>query len=142
MYKRQNTDPAETIHALTGSPFLVNNQLVRIGTFTFTCMSGCGAVVTETEDPRVVPQEFAVGSPFPNPAQDQVSIPVTPGDASTIQIEMTNALGQSISYSAPVNPGQREQIVRVPVNNLASGVWVIRVSGRDHIASSRVILAR
>ncbi len=137
-----DTNPAEPITALTGGPFLVNGQLRRIGTFTFTCQTGCGAVVTETEDPRVVPQEFAVGSPFPNPAVDQVSIPVTPGDASSITVELVNALGQKITHSAPVSPGQGEQIVRVPVTTLASGVWFIRVSGSSQTTTSRVVLAR
>lgn len=135
-----DTDPAEAIHALTGSPFLVNNQLVRIGTFTFTCQSGCGTVVTETD--QALPQEFSVGVPFPNPAQNQVNIPVTPGDATSIRIELTNPLGQSITHIAPVNPGQGEQLVQIPVTSLSAGVWFIRIFGRDQHASSRVIVTQ
>lgn len=137
-----DTNPAELISALTGDPFLVNSQLVRIGTFTFTCLTGCGAVATETEDRPTLPQTFAVGAPFPNPTSDQINIPVTPGDASAIRIDMINALGQSFTYSAPVHTGQGEQVVRIPVQSLATGVWFVRISGRDQVATSRVIVTR
>ena len=137
-----DTNPAETISAITGSPFLAGNQLIRIGTFTFTCLSGCGGVPTETEDPRVVPQSFFVGAPFPNPAVNFVTIPVTPGDVTSIRVEMTNVLGRSISFEAAVRPGRSEQLIQVPVEALASGLWFIRVSGPDQAATSSVVLAR
>lgn len=137
-----DTNPAEPIAALTDSPFVVNGQLVRIGTFTFTCISGCGAVVTETEDRHIVPQEFSIGTPFPNPARDLVSVPVTPGDVAVIRVDLTNAIGQTVTFSTPVNPGGGEQVVRLPVDSLAPGVWFIRVAGGNHSAVSRVILTR
>jgi len=137
-----DTDPAELISEITGDPFLVDGQLGRIGTFTFTCITGCGTVATESEDPPLLPQDFSIGMPFPNPAADHVHLPFTTGGAALIRIELINALGQSMTFSASLEPGRDEQTVRVPVSSLAPGVWFIRASGPHAAATSRVIVAR
>jgi len=135
-----DTDPAEPITALTESPFRVNNQVRRIGTFTFTCMTGCGVVTTETEDPAVTPSGFTVGQPYPNPSIGTSRIAVDLPKASAFQLSVVDLLGRRVwSAGEGRQPAGRHEFV-LPTSEWSSGLYMVRVQSELGNATRQVVV--
>lgn len=135
-----DTNPAQPISALVDGVFEVNSTVPRLGTFTFTCQTGCGIVSTATTDQTDIPQEFAIGIPYPNPAVDYVNVPITPSSGSPISVELVNLAGRSFLSTPESFSKAGQQMLRVALDSLPAGVWLIRVSSREMTETRRIVV--
>ena len=79
------------------------------------------------------------GVVYPNPVRDIARIALTLNTASTIRIEIVNMAGQQVIYQEEnLNAGQT--IVSIPVNQLNSGVYSLRVSTHEGLLLTRKLV--
>ncbi|GAB5535361.1 MAG: hypothetical protein Rubg2KO_16100 [Rubricoccaceae bacterium] len=128
-----DTDPAEDIFRIEESPFMVNNALVQVGTFTFALQS-----VTANESS---PGVLELTTPAPNPASSYTSLTVSRPDASPMTVEVFDALGRLVGAPAvPESAGQHD--IRIATARYAPGMYHVRVTTASETATRRFVVQR
>ena len=108
-----------------------------IGAFEFE-----GAPVA-TDTPSGVEAEFGLATPAPNPARGTATVRFTVRDAEPVELALYNVLGQKVltAFDGPASPGA-EQSVDLDLGGLASGVYVLRLSGTMDTVTRQITVVR
>jgi hypothetical protein len=87
--------------------------------------------------------EVTAAYPNPLPAGQAARLTLTVADAQPVTVALYDATGRRVArvHEAPAAPGQ-PVTVRVPSQGLASGVYVVRVTGARFQASRRLVVVR
>ena len=137
-----NTDPADPITALVEGVFLVNGMVPRLGTFTFECQSGCRSTSVSTDVSAEMPSSVTLGQPWPNPASEQIVVPVEVPAATNLRIEIVDVLGRSALVPTFSMYGAGHHEIRISTGELASGLWHIRVAGHNALVTRSFLIRR
>ncbi|NUQ80461.1 MAG: starch-binding protein [Bacteroidetes bacterium] len=88
------------------------------------------------------PLSFSLGNPWPNPFNPTARIPVTLPTSQKIRLEVYDLLGkQAMVLANGVYPrGKYEFGIRA--TGLASGMYIVRLTGAEGIRTQRLVLAR
>jgi hypothetical protein len=74
---------------------------------------------------------------FPNPAKEMVSVKLPDHTKGMVTVETLNMMGQKIlegNFSLP----QEDQILKIPLNGLAKGLYLLRVSYNNKVAVCKI----
>lgn len=117
-----NTDPPQPVSNHQGIPPFSNE---KVGTLTVSLEN----VILEVENPDIT--DFRM---FPNPAQDIVTIASGIPIAS---IEIINVLGERVKF---IQIDSKESVI--DIEDLASGIYMVKVSGKEGVSSVKKLIKR
>ncbi|MBS1616667.1 MAG: T9SS type A sorting domain-containing protein [Bacteroidetes bacterium] len=90
-----------------------------------------------------ISQTANIGLPYPNPANNQVSLPVDMKEAAIVTAKLSNMMGQVL---ATQNLGklaaQQHANIRFSTENLADGIYLITVEANGNQVTKRVSVTR
>jgi hypothetical protein len=73
--------------------------------------------------------DTAIGSPYPNPNQDKIFIPVNAKKLQNLTFTVYNLLGQPVlNQTNAIDMGN--QTIQLPTENLAQGVYILQISDK------------
>ncbi len=103
------------------NPFIHDTTLVRRAYF------GAGPVVITSNEEEMFPKEFSLEQNYPNPFNPSTNIAFTIARSGLVQVNVYNALGQSVTELANkvFNAGSHE--LRFDATNLPSGLYYYRI---------------
>jgi hypothetical protein len=79
---------------------------------------------------------------YPNPASGVLNIQINGLNGSGgLTVKLSDAIGQVIIEKAMVNPSNNITI-QLPVQSLASGVYLLQVQCNEHLVTRRVVIAK
>ena len=86
---------------------------------------------------------YAVEAPYPNPATQTATLPVTVRDAQRVTVAVYDLLGRRVQVvrDRPVQ-AQRTNRISLPVRDLASGSYFVRVRGEAFSVTRRLTVVR
>lgn len=79
---------------------------------------------TDTSVSPELPERLILGTVYPNPARNQISLPVTIPGSAEVTLELTDLFGRRVSREIRRLPAG-ETTLTVPVGNLASGTYIL-----------------
>lgn len=139
-YTAQNadTDPAEAITRIEAAPFVVNDNLTSVGTFTFV---RDGA--TTVEGRGAVRGTHHLSTAYPNPFRQRATFTLAVRERQQVRIAVYNLLGQRVAtlYEGLMTAGIPHRF-SLESNDLPDGVYLYRAEGERFSESRRVILLR
>ena len=91
---------------------------------------------------QVLPQEFALLPPYPNPANASLSIPFALGASGDARLEVFNLAGQRVETLLEGTTPAGRHLLRWDSGVRASGVYVVRLSAGGRMQSRKVMLLR
>ena len=127
----------ETTEQITG--------LVLSETYTVTITDANGCEVIETFVQQVCPAVNQVAAGFemnvyPNPANHTAVLALATAQMVDLRIELVNVMGQVI-YSQEIAQNG-EMIHNLPVADFTAGVYFVKVSSKEGVATMRLIIAK
>ncbi len=140
------TDPQRYGLTLTtdaaGAPLTPGRHRVRLRQLDFDGAGETSAAVEVTLGVRGA-AEVTAAYPNPLPAGQAARLTLTVADAQPVTVALYDATGRRVArlHEAPAAAGQ-PVTVRVPSQGLASGVYVVRVTGARFQASRRLVVVR
>ncbi|MGM0706327.1 MAG: T9SS type A sorting domain-containing protein, partial [Bacteroidota bacterium] len=86
---------------------------------------------------------YAIDAPYPNPSNEQATLPVTVQETQRVQVMLYDMLGRRIAtvHDGEIR-GQDTQAIQLDTGRLASGTYFVRVRGKDFTATERVTVVR
>jgi hypothetical protein len=83
-----------------------------------------------------------IGDAFPNPANNTVSVPVSATSAATVNVTLSNMMGQVLQTQTlgNIGAGQRKTAV-FNTAGLAAGIYLYTVESNGERVSNRVVVA-
>ena len=132
----QDTNPPEPIFAITESPFRVGDEVVPVGTFTFTLLSATSGEATPDD------AVFALDAPAPNPATDRTAFTLRLDRAQTVRVDVFDLLGRRIQtlHSGGLAAGAHS--LTLDTSRLQGGLYVVRARGASAQATRRLTVLR
>ena len=114
-------------------------------TYSVTITDANGCSVSETFEQTTCPAVNQVAAGFnmnvyPNPAQTIATLAVETMQTIDLRIELVNVMGQ-VMYSQEVTQTAAMQY-ELPIANFTSGVYFIKVSSKEGVATMRLIIAK
>ena len=102
-----------------------------------------GGAPVATDTPGGVEAQFGLEAPAPNPARGAATVRFTVQDAEPVELAVYNVLGQKVltAFDGPATPGT-EQVMDLDLGGLASGVYVLRLTGTTDAATRRITVVR
>ncbi len=99
--------------------------------------------VTAAEAPAPGVLGLALGTPTPNPARAVARVALRTARARTVRVEVLDALGRTVrvAFDGAVAPGAEPEVF-IDVRGLPAGVYAIRASGGESVATSRLVVVR
>jgi hypothetical protein len=99
-------------------------------------------VLTGAEPPPAGPTTFVIGGPRPNPARAHVVVEATLSVAQRVRAEVLDATGRRVVvfHDGRLGPGMHR--LGFDASALATGVYVVRVSGADVHRTRRLAVYR
>ncbi|MFD1871833.1 T9SS type A sorting domain-containing protein [Hymenobacter bucti] len=83
------------------------------------------------------PDAAAIPALYPNPANDQVTLTTTVADATTVTILISDLQGNTLAtYPRKAVAGENQFVL--DTNNLASGLYILRIQGSDAATAQRL----
>ena len=84
-----------------------------------------------------------LGQPFPNPARGRITVPLTLTRDAAVTVTVVDALGRTIAtlHDGPLSAGSHTLAWDASAA-LASGVYVVRLSGDAGASARRVLIVR
>ena len=89
----------------------------------------------------ILPTSFEIDSPYPNPFNSTVTIPIHIPKAGSIQITIYNILGQRI-YSDKVQVNQPQLYKYKWSGHTSSGLYITRIQFEEKILNTKVLLIK
>ena len=89
-----------------------------------------------------LPQSFSLEQNFPNPFNPSTKIRFSLPHSANIKLEVFNILGEKISdlIDAEMDAGNHE--IEFSANNLASGLYIYRLSTKDFVDVKKMVVAK
>jgi len=81
----------------------------------------------EDETGTLLPDQFTLGQPYPNPFNPSVSVPITLPHKGRLRVEVFNVLGQAVGVLFDGKAGPGEMNVVWDATDVPSGVYFFRV---------------
>jgi beta-N-acetylhexosaminidase len=78
-------------------------------------------------DVKTIPESFSI-SVYPNPFNITTTIQIDMGKSGPVEIMIYNVLGQQVFYKQFQRIASGKHLIRFEANNLASGVYILRVN--------------
>ena len=104
------------------------------------------AIATDVEDsgngPELIPNSFSIGSPYPNPFNAELTIPVTNKPGSHLLVVVIDILGRTVDriFDGPSSQGVTEVIWQA--DSFASGIYYIRAISNGATATTSALLLK
>ena len=130
---RWRMPPLATALVDTQGARLVSRWIERLGDPT---------VVEVALGGELLPQEFALLPPYPNPANAALSIPFALGASGDARLELFNLAGQRIETLLEGTTPAGRHLLRWDSGGRASGVYVVRLTAGSRMQSRKVMLLR
>lgn len=84
---------------------------------------------------------FSVSNPYPNPAQTEINLSMNLANESVVNIELFNAIGESVYvFEEKKSAGAHE--LNLPLNKIANGSYLMKVSAGDNSKSFKINVLR
>lgn len=99
---------------------------------------------TETVDVQIrLTEAHAVETPYPNPVRQQATLPVTVRERQPVTVKLYDMLGRQVRtvHDHPL-PGQKTKHIALPVADLSSGTYFVRVRGKTFTTTRRMTVVR
>lgn len=133
-----DTQPAENIFRIESAPFLINDAVAPLATFTFSLLSS-----VNTESDGLLPNRFTAQQPYPNPFSSTTQLSVTPARTEHVQIEVFDILGRKRAqlFNGTLPAGRT---FRVPfhASALPAGQYIVRYTHGTRQTSQLITLIR
>ncbi len=94
----------------------------------------------EENQSKVLPAEFSLGQPYPNPFNAQISIPLELPEAAYARVELFNVQGQLLET---IQEGMQEagtQTIHFNAAHLASGIYLVKVQIQNNRGAERLMM--
>lgn len=120
----------------------------QVLTYSYTDNNNCSgtAVVTVNVNACVGIAEQQDGSAvkvYPNPATDFISVVIMPAENGQVQVQMFDLAGKAASEQFAFNvSGNMSNTLPVNTANVASGVYLMRVTNGTQVSVTRVVISR
>lgn len=137
----QVTDPPQPIAKIETGPFLVNDEVPPVATYTFILQSVVEPVAVE-EEPPDLPVTHVLSAAYPNPSP-QAAFTLTVRRAQHVRIDLFDLIGRRVDtlFEGFLLAGTPHRFM-MDVDGLPSGVYVYRAVGEDFADSQAVVLMR
>ncbi|MFA5184057.1 MAG: T9SS type A sorting domain-containing protein [Patescibacteria group bacterium] len=101
-----------------------------------------GSTLVGVEDLAGIPTEYALSQNYPNPFNPATTIRFALPKSGRVTLVVYNLLGQEVStlVNEELSLGSHE--VKFDANNLASGIYIYRISTADFTASKKMLLTK
>ncbi|MEM0964000.1 MAG: T9SS type A sorting domain-containing protein, partial [Bacteroidota bacterium] len=96
-----------------------------------------GSVSTDEDAP-----ETEVGVPYPNPVNGAARLSVRASESGVIAVDLFDTLGRRVARTVAPSSAGSAQHIDLPTNDLAPGVYTVRVSGAGLSAVRSLTVAR
>jgi hypothetical protein len=103
-----------------------------------TLPGGTGAIAEQ----RIIPTQYALGQNFPNPFNPTTVVRYDVPENSSVKLVVYDILGRQVRVlvNEPEVPGSYD--VRFDGTNLASGVYIIRMTAGNYIETRKMLLTK
>lgn len=134
----KNAGPTSIVSLHFVSPYVG----YAVGTGIMKTTTAGGVLAVNDRDAVSAPAQFRLDQNFPNPFNPTTTIAFTLPVATTVRLEVFDAIGRSVSVL--VNEWRKEGNHHVSFNGagLASGMYLYRISGRDIRQTKRMLLMK
>lgn len=96
-------------------------------------------------DELILPEEFKVGRPYPNPFNSSVRFSLAQPNQKPVQMDIYNLLGQNV-FSQVLKPIRRQSVVWNGIDNMGqnvgSGIYFIRFSTDETVVFRKAVLLK
>jgi len=116
-----------------------NSGVLRAGTF------GRGLWESPLLDPLVLGVENVTNEyveVYPNPADDMIHIMGLNAAGKSIDINLYNASGRQVFSDQIFVSNSRNAMYNIPVHQLSSGVYILRITGQTTNLTNKVVVAK
>ena len=83
-------------------------------------------------------KEIASLKIYPNPVHETLNLQINSRIAGNFNIRIMDISGK-LASTAPINLSDGDQTIRIPVGDLAIGLYVVQLYGNDHLAAVQMI---
>ncbi len=138
----QATDPPRPIAKIETAPFLINDQVLAVGTFTIVLQNVDAPTGIDNNLPDL-PETHLLSAAYPNPFTPQTAFTLTVRRSQNVRIALYDLTGRRVDtlLDGFLNAGTLHHF-KIKGNDLPSGVYVCRVVGEDFADSRAVVLVR
>ena len=112
-------------------------SFLSVGTFASGKVVEKAMTVTEVAGIAELADQISMNV-FPNPASGNVSVAVT-GNNQDFTISILDLQGRAVSTST-LNNVDGEQTIQIPVNNIASGSYIVKVSSNGMTSVKNIVI--
>lgn len=97
----------------------------------------------EVEATVEVPGAFVLSPVYPNPFNPEATVQFAVAESQTVRIELFNSIGQRVAllFDGMAEGGQTQRL-RIDGSNLASGSYLVRLTGDNLVSTQRVTLLK
>jgi hypothetical protein len=100
-------------------------------------------VARTTRNATLIDAALQVEGPMPNPATEAARLRVTVREAQTLRIRLYDMLGRAVAQPLDAEvPALQAQRIVLPVGELASGTYFVRVDGAGFQMTRRLVVVR
>lgn len=97
---------------------------------------------TAAPDLGLMPTSFALGHNYPNPFNPATTIAFDVPSATTVRLDVYNALGQLVAELVSGEVGAGRHTVRFDATNLPSGLYMVRMHAGEFVAIRKINLIK
>lgn len=103
--------------------------------------SGTAYYTREIETEVYLDERFEIGKPYPNPSTNQATVEVTVREKQPVEVGLYDVLGRRVrTVRTGELAGQRTRQLQVETGRLASGLYFLRVDGKDFMEVRRIMV--
>jgi uncharacterized repeat protein (TIGR03803 family) len=81
-------------------------------------------------------------SVYPNPCSDLIYVSFSQRQAQSVQLSLYNMLGQEVYSTTPTLSHANPTTITIPVTNVPTGIYVLKVNGGNFTQQREIIVAR
>ena len=134
----EDTQPAENIFLIETPPFLINDVVESVGTFTFRLLSA-----VSNESPEQPTISLQLTPPFPNPFSAKTQFTVQSIVAEHVTIEVYDILGRKVeTVFEGTLPAGSPQVFTFDGSALPNGYYMARVASGQSSTTRSILLQK
>ncbi|MFK7848455.1 MAG: spondin domain-containing protein [Rhodothermales bacterium] len=129
-----DTQPAENIFQINTVPFLNNDAVAPVATFTFNLVAAVG----QEKSPEF-PDEMTISPAYPNPFSTQTQFIIRVAQTEQVDIKVFDLLGREVDtlFDGTLIAGNNHQF-SFNAKHLPAGQYIVRIKGAT-TASARIL---